>query len=92
MKLVVAGRVSEPDFGLEGDKEIVVKFFTTEETVKGHTNSILNNVASTFGPFRYHRWETRNRRVGFIIVSSGETQSGTSGLGFRLDGGGYNAS
>jgi hypothetical protein len=71
MKLVVAGRRSEPDFGRKGDKKIVVEFFTTEETVKGHTNSIFHNVASTFGPFRTDRGESRNRRVGSIILSSG---------------------
>jgi hypothetical protein len=29
------------------------KVFSTEETDKGHMNSIFNNVASIFGPFRH---------------------------------------
>jgi hypothetical protein len=63
--------------------------FTTEETV---TNSMFQQRGIHLQPFRYRRWETRNRRVGSIIFSNGEIQSGTSGLEFRLKGGEYNAS
>src|SRR5580704_5811300 len=65
--------------------------FATEETVKARTNSMFQQRGIHLQPFRYRRWETRNRRVGSIIFSNGEIQSGTSGLGFRLKGGEYNA-
>jgi hypothetical protein len=77
--------------GGSANKEIGRKLSITAETMKGHMKSMFNNLTSSC-PHRYHRRKTRHRRFGFMLFSSGETQSGTSGLEFRLNGGEYNAS
>jgi hypothetical protein len=71
---------------------ILPKTLHHEGNHERHRSSSVNNLASTFSPRRDHQRKTRDRRFGSILLGNGETQSGTSGLGFCLNGGEYNAS